>query len=142
MPWTKDQITQSNLYSRCVARLTAFSQSISGSGVRMLTTQKPIKGQVWWKGKFALFQASNWGGGRLLSKDQLPSPSSPDNQGARAFIDRGRRLPTEIAQLALIVLLKLVISSLISVILIKNASSLVPGSVCSHFLHGYSLLIM
>ena len=34
----------------------------------------------------------------------------PDNHGARAFINRGRRLHAEIAQSALIVILKLIMS--------------------------------
>ena len=48
---------------------------------------------------------------------QRPTPR-PDNQGARAFIDRGRGLHVETAQSALTVILNLVISGLTSVILI------------------------
>ena len=59
------------------AMLMAFSHSITGSGVRLLTTQEPIKRQAWWKGKFAVFQASNWEGGQTSvqrSTSPLPQP--------------------------------------------------------------------
>ena len=45
------------------------------------------------------------GEGGLLSRGRLPST---DNQGTRAFIDRGRRLQAETAQPALTVILKLI----------------------------------
>ena len=72
----------------------------------LLTAQKPIKRQVWWKGKFALFWRPATGGW------------TPDNQWARAFIDRGRGLHAETAQSALTVILKLVIGGLTTIILI------------------------
>ena len=52
--------------------------SVTESGVQLLTAQKPIKWQGWWKGKFALFQRlATWAGeGRLLSKGQLPRRQS------------------------------------------------------------------
>ena len=65
------------------------------------------------------------GGGR--TPVQRPTPPSPDNQGARAFIDRGRGLHAETAQPALTVILKLVISGLTSVI------SIVLGTVNLQF---------
>ena len=55
------------------------------------------------------------GEGRLLSKDGFPLT---DKQWARVFIDRGMGLCAETAQLALAVILKLIISGLISIILI------------------------
>ena len=63
------------------------------------------------------------GGCERLFKGRLPAlppapPPAPDNQGARAFIDRGRGLHAETIQSALPVILKLVIGGLISVILI------------------------
>ena len=69
------------------------------------------------KGKVALFQRPATGGGEggRLSKGRLPPP---DNQGARAFIDRGRGLPAETAQSALTGILKLVMGGLTSIILI------------------------
>ena len=88
--------------------------TVTESGVRQLATQKPIKRQGWWKGKFALFwMPTNWwggarggaGGGRLLSKARPP----PDNQWARAFIGEGRGLLAETVQSALPVILKLVV---------------------------------
>ena len=84
----------------------------------MLATQKLIKRQGWWKGKFALFWMLVTGGeGRA---DTCPKANSPttDNQGARAFIDGGRWLHVKTAQSALTVILKLVIGGLTSIILI------------------------
>ena len=48
---------------------------VTKSGIRLLATQKPIKRQGWWKGKFALFwmPATSREGG-LLSKGQLLLP--------------------------------------------------------------------
>ena len=75
-------------------------------GVWLLAALKPIKRQGWWKGKFALLQRlAIVGEGGLMSKGQLPPT---DNQGARAFIGRGRGLHAETAQAALTVLLRLV----------------------------------
>ena len=46
---------------------------VTDSGVQLLTAQKPIKSQDWWKGKFALFwMPANVGEGGLLSRGQLP----------------------------------------------------------------------
>ena len=89
--------------------------------------------------------ASNWG--------QSPTPPALAASGARAFIDRRRRLHAETAQSTLTVTFRLVISGLTNVILVKYSSSSVPGSTCSHFFeasswncggvcHGYSLVIM
>ena len=68
------------------------------------------------KGKVALFRRPATGGGEggRLFKGRLPSNS--DNQEARAFIDRARRLHAETAQSALTVILKLVIGGLTCVI--------------------------
>ena len=61
---------------------------VTESGVPLLAAQKPIKRQSWWKVKFALFWRPATGGrGRFLSEGRLPPT---DNQGARAFIGRGR----------------------------------------------------
>ena len=49
---------------------------------------------------------------------QRATPPSPNNQGARPFINKGRGLHAETAQSALTVIWKLVIGGLISVILI------------------------
>ena len=88
--------------------------------VWLLATQKPLKRQGWWKGKFALFwmPATPELGleGGLLSKGQLPPHG--DNQWGRAFTGRGRGLRAETARSALTVILKLVIGGLTSVILI------------------------
>ena len=54
--------------------------------------------------------ASNWG--------QSPTPPPLATSGARAFIDRRRRLHAETAQSALTVIFRLVIGGLTSVILI------------------------
>ena len=86
------------------------------SGIRLLTTQKPINRPGWWEGKFALFQMLAAGGeGRRLSKGQL---SATDNRGPRACIGRGRGLHAETAQSALTVVLKSVLGGLTNVILI------------------------
>ena len=58
--------------------------------------------------------------GRGRTPVQRPTPPSPDNQGARAFIDRGRELHAETIQSALTVILKLVIGGLTSVISIVS----------------------
>ena len=58
--------------------------------------------------------AIRWGGQTPV---QRPTPPT-DNQWATAFIDRGRGQHAEIAESALTVILKLVISGLTSVILI------------------------
>ena len=59
-------------------------------------------------------------GNRGWGRDPCPKADSlPDNQGARAFIDRGRGLHAEIIQSALTVIVKLVICGLTSVILIS-----------------------
>ena len=55
------------------------------------------------------------GGCGRLSKGRCPTP---DNQGARAFIDRRRGLHAETIQSALTVILKLVIGGLTSLILL------------------------
>ena len=88
---------------------------VSKSGVQLLPVLKPIKRPGWWKERLALFQrpAVRWG--RLLSKGWL---APADNQWARTFIDGGSGLRAETAQSDLTVILKLVIGSLISIILI------------------------
>ena len=93
--------------------------TLSKGGVWLLTAQKPTKKPGWWKGKFALFWIQQPGG----REDTCPKAKSPywqHNQWARAFVDRGRDLRAEIAQSALTVIMKLVISSPICIILIKQ----------------------
>ena len=70
---------------------------------------------------------------------QRPTPPS-DNQGARAFIGRGRGLHAGRAQAALTVILKSIIDGLIRVMLtvLTTVTPSVPGSVCSHFLEANS----
>ena len=47
--------------------------TVTESGVRLLTAQKPMKRQAWWNGKFALFQRpATRGEGGLLPENQLP----------------------------------------------------------------------
>ena len=53
------------------------------------------------------------GGGQMLVQ-RLTPPPLPDNQGAIAFIDRGKGLHAETAQSALTVILKLVTGHLTS----------------------------
>ena len=91
------------------------------AGVWLLATQKLMKRQGWWKGKFALFWmlATGVGAGSVNSCPKAnPFQLLGDNQWARAFIDKGRRLHAETAQSALTVILKLIISVLSSVFLI------------------------
>ena len=91
------------------------------AGVWLLATQKLMKRQGWWKGKFALFWmlATGVGAGSVNSCPKAnPFQLLGDNQWARAFIDKGRRLHAETAQSALTVILQLAIGGLISVILI------------------------
>ena len=65
------------------------------------------------------YDARKWGLGVGGRADTYPKANStPDNQGARAFIDRGGRLHIETAQSALMLILKLVISGLTNVVLI------------------------
>ena len=59
------------------------------------------------EGKFALLWMLSAGGGGGRTPVQRPTPPSPDNQGARAFVDRGRGLHAETAQPALTVILKI-----------------------------------
>ena len=88
---------------------------VTESGGWLLTTQKAIKRQAWWKRKFALFwRPAISGEGRLVSK----AVPVPDNHWARAFIDWGRGPHTETTQPVLTVILKLVIGGLTSIILI------------------------
>ena len=54
-------------------------------GVRLLAAQKPVNRPGWWKGKFALFQMPDTGGGGWQARVQRPD----DKQGVRAVIDRG-----------------------------------------------------
>ena len=89
-------------------------RSVTASGVQLLTAQKPINRQGWWKGKFALFWMPATGGGHL-SKGWI---CITDNQWARAFIDGGTGLHVETAQSSLTGILKLVIGGLTNVILI------------------------
>ena len=86
-----------------------------------LPRRKPVTRQGRWEGSSALFwMPATWEVGRLLSKGWLPSttPHSADCQGARAFLDWRRGLHAETAQSALMVILRLSISGLMSVILI------------------------
>ena len=72
------------------------SDLVTESGVQLHTAQKSIKRPGWWKGKFALLSmpgTGDRGEGRRLSKGWLHPPTN--NQGARAFIDRGRGLNAE-----------------------------------------------
>ena len=73
-------------------------------GTQLLATQKPIKRQVWWKGKFAFCLRPATGGRvgagteyRPLSGGQFPPT---DDQWAGAFIGEGRGLHAETAQSA------------------------------------------
>ena len=61
-----------------------------------------------------ILEAGNLGVG-CYPKADLPPPTPTDNQWTRAFIDRGRGLHAETAELALAVTLTLVIGGLISV---------------------------
>ena len=72
--------------------------------------------QARWEGKFAFFQMleTSRQGGRL-PKGRLPAP---DKQWVRAITDVERGLPSETVQSALTVILKLMVSSLTSSILI------------------------
>ena len=98
--------------------------TLTESGVWLITAQKSIKRPGWWKGQFALFwRLTTRAGGGLTP---TPHPR-PDDQGARAFIDRGRGPHAETIQSALTVILKLVIGGLISVI------SIVLGTVNLQF---------
>ena len=90
---------------------------ITKSGVQLLTAQKPIKRQGWWKGKFALFWMLATGGGGGQTPVQRPTPPSY-NQWARAFMGWGRGLHAETVQAALTVILKLVIGGLTGITLI------------------------
>ena len=60
-----------------------------------------------------------WQADACPKADVPPLPRHPDNQGKSAFTDRGRGLHAETAQSALTVILKLIVSGLTSVILIK-----------------------
>ena len=54
------------------------------SGVRLLTTLKPIKRQGWWKGKFALFKrlaTRAGGGGQGWTRVQRPPPPHWQSMG-------------------------------------------------------------
>ena len=90
---------------------------VTGSGVRLLAAQKPIKRPGWWRGKFALFWMLATGAGRM--GNSCPKADSPtDNRWASAFIDRGKGgLCAEPAQAAPTGILKLVIGGLTSVLL-------------------------
>ena len=76
-----------------------------------------------------------WGeGGPTAVQTLIPSAHPPpENQGARAFTERGRGLHAETAQSALTVILKLVIGGLTSIILIvlSTVGSDSKESVCS-----------
>ena len=90
----------------------------SGCGVRPLAAQKPIKRPGWWKGDFALcWMLAAWRRGGWTPV-QRPTPPPTDNQWATAFIDRGRGRHADIARSVLAVILKLVIGTLTSGILI------------------------
>ena len=83
---------------------------VTETGVQLLATQKPVKRLNWWKGKLALFwMPATQGRGRVDTYPEAVSPPIHDNQWARAFIARWRRLHVETAQSALTVILKLVI---------------------------------
>ena len=91
---------------------------VTGSGVRPLATQKPIKRPGWWKGRFALFCRPAAGvGGRgdeHLSKGRLP----PLTTRGQELLQTAFILPAETAQAALTVTMNLVIGGLTNVILI------------------------
>ena len=91
--------------------------TLSKGEVWLLASQKPTKRPGWWKGKFALFWIQQ-PGSRADTCPKAKSPHWQHNQWARAFVDRGRKLRAEIAQSALTVIMKLVISSPICIILI------------------------
>ena len=67
--------------------------------------------------------AGNLGGGQTAVQRLLPLPQLPDNQEARAFIDRGRGLHTETARSALTVILKLVTGGLTTLVVVGSYSS-------------------
>ena len=70
-----------------------------------------------------ILHAGNVGGGQTAVQRLLPLPQLPDNQEARAFIDRGRGLHTETARSALTVILKLVIGGLTTLVVVGSYSS-------------------
>ena len=133
-----------------------MSSPVTETGVRLLAAQKPVKRQGWWKGKFALFWMPATGGGRGWTSVQRPTPSPPnDNQGARAFIDRGRGATCRNSTGSSDSHLEIGHwwSDQRPLDCFNYNYSLIPGSVCSHFLeanswncgsfcHGYSLVIM
>ena len=98
--------------------LDSTYEIVTESGVQLLAAQKPIKTQIWWKGKCFILEASNWWGGRIPVQRPTPPMPPTNNQGARAFIGEGRGLHAETARSALTVILKLVIGGLPSVILV------------------------
>ena len=61
-----------------------------------------------------ILEAGNLGAGSYPKADSPPPATPSDEQWTRAFIDRGRGLHAETAQLALAVMLTLVIGGLIS----------------------------
>ena len=83
------------------------------------------RGQV--GGKESLLYFGGWqpwgGGGPTAVQMLIPSAHPPpENQGARAFTERGRGLHAETAQSALTVTLRLVSSGLTSVILLVSGT--------------------
>ena len=88
--------------------------TITESRVWLLTAQNLIKGLVSWKAKFALFWMLT---ARVKGRTDVCPKAEPstNNQGARAFIDGWRGLHAERPLSALTVILKLVISCLISI---------------------------
>ena len=86
--------------------------------VWLRAAQKPLKRPGWWKGKFTLFWMQATGGGGEaghLSKGQLPALTS----GGKSLYRQREGAICETAQSSLTVILKLVISDLASVVLIK-----------------------
>ena len=87
-------------------------------GVRLLTTQQPIKRQGWWKGKVALFQSLATAGWRADSCPNADSLPRHWQSVGKSFNRWGEGLHAETAQSALTVILKLVIGGLSGVILL------------------------
>ena len=113
---------------------------VTENGVRLLTTQKPLKRPCWWKGKFALF----W----------ILATWEKDSRGQQLLHAEGGGLQAEIARSALTIILNLVISDLTSIILIvlrtvnlQFQSQFIPISLkpvlrIAAACHGASLVIM
>ena len=107
---------------------------VTGIGVWLLAAQKPVKRQGCWKVCF-ISEAGHPGRGQAIAQRLTPRPPTPrtDGQGAGGFIDRGRGLHAETAPPALRVVLKPVISGLVSVISVVLSTVNPQGqAVCFH----------